>query len=54
MLESTIVRLKVNKYDESLKFPYPITKVCKNGTVTMHRWAVQERMSIIWIKYYHE
>ena len=41
---------KVNKYDDPYKGPYPITKVCKNGTVTIHQEYVQDHIYIIWIK----
>ena len=37
---------KFNRYEDSYKFPYPITKVWTNGTVTISRGAVQYKIRI--------
>ena len=55
LCDKVLVRYKkVNKCDDPYNSPYPITKVWKNGTVTIHRGVVQERINIGWIKPYHE
>ena len=44
---------KSNKYEYPYKVSYPITNVRKNGTVTICRGAVKERIHIRWIKPYN-
>ena len=47
MQENTSEQQKFEKYEEPYKGSYPITKVLKNGTVTISRGAVQESINII-------
>ena len=53
--EKVLVRdKKENKYEKPYKGPYQITKVQKNGTVTLLWGALKECINIIWIKPYHK